>query len=121
MAKNYEGTFNARVNPNTNLVELVASRDGTGKYNADDAELALSNIIDYASANKLSLNRWDFYIPEVNQTIAKDSKALPLTKVLKAIKDGYVPTIGVGKWGKPKMTIASPVKHTVAKATAILI
>lgn len=121
MAKSYEGNFDVRVNPTTNLVEFLVNRDGSGKYTAADAELALSNIIDYASANKLSLNRWDFYIPDVNQTIAKDDKALPLAKVLKAIKDGYVPTIGLGKWGKPKMTIASPVKHTVVKATAILI
>lgn len=121
MAKNFEGRFDIRVNPTNNLIEFVTNRDGTGKYTADDAQQALANVIDYASANKLSLNRWDFYIPDVNQTIAKDSKALPLAKVTKAIKDGYVPTMGVGKWGKPKMTIASPVKHTVAKATAILI
>lgn len=119
MAKNFEGRFNVVVNPKSNLIEFKVAADG--KYTAEDAELCLTNIVEYAVPNKVNVNRWDFYIPDVNQLLPKDTKELPISKVTKAIKDGYVPTISAGKWGKPKMTIASPVKTTATKTAAIMI
>lgn len=114
---NYQGAFNVVVDKESKLINL--SKSAAGKYTADNADAALQAAVEFASKNKeYGFNRWDFYIPDVNQTLDYNDKRLPANKVIKAIKDGFVPTVVSQKWGKPKMVIASPIKSTAAKVTS---
>jgi hypothetical protein len=110
MAKTYEGNLNLAFNKGTNMLYLQPSNEG--KYNATNiCELVASAMAFCDSNPKATFNRWDFYIPNVNQTLDRDSKELPQTAVKDAIDRGDTATLGAGKWGKPKVTIAGPVKH----------
>ena len=110
MAKTFEGNNNLQFNKSTGLLYLQPSEDG--KYNASNIPELIASAMAFCDANpKAAFNRWDFYIPNVNQELDRESKALPQSKVKDAIDRGDVATLGVGKWGKPKVTIAGPVKH----------
>lgn len=110
MAKTYEGNINLQFNKTTGLLYLEANADG--KYNAANICELVASAMAFCDTNpKATFNRWDFYIPNVNQTLDRDSKELPQGKVKDAIDRGDTATLGVGKWGKPKVTIAGPVKH----------
>ena len=110
MTKTFEGNFNLQFNKTTELLELKPHPEG--KYTAETAGECLASAMAFCDANpNAGFNRWDFYIPNVNQTLDRDSKELPQTAVKDAIDRGDTATLGAGKWGKPKVTIAGPVKH----------
>lgn len=110
MARTFEGNINLAFNKSTGLLYLQPSDDG--KYNAKNIPELVAAALSFCDSNpKAQFNRWDFYIPNVNQTLDRDSKALPQSKVKDAIKSGDVATLSAGKWGKPKVTISGPVKH----------
>jgi len=121
----YEGNFDVEVNAKTKLIQFKLNKDGSGKYTADDADAILDAALVYVADNPAEVagfNRWDFFIPDVNEKLAKATKVLPVSKVKDAVKAGMTPYIGVGKWGKPRMTIASPVDHvkkTVTKSVLL--
>ena len=80
MAKTYEGNLNLAFNKGTNMLYLQPSNEG--KYNATNiCELVASAMAFCDSNPKATFNRWDFYIPNVNQTLDRDSKELPQTAV----------------------------------------
>ena len=108
MTKTFEGNFNLQFNKTTELLELKPHPEG--KYTAETAGECLASAMAFCDANpNAGFNRWDFYIPNVNQTIERDSKVLHADHVADAVKRGDTPTVRAGKWGKPKMTIAGPV------------
>ena len=115
----YQGAFDVIADSETKLISL--KKLVNGQYTADTAASALQAAVEFATANKeYGFDRWDFYIPDVNQKLDFAEKRLPTAKVLKAVKDGFVPTVVPQKWGKPRIVIASPtsVKSTAAaKAT----
>ena len=115
MAK-FEGNVDVIFHPEKG-VSLQRGED----FNASESEEILETMISGAKSNKAGIDRWTLYIPEVSQTLARDSKQIPLAKVTKALKDGHEPTLTVGKWGKPRIVLAAPVttKASTRKITKI--
>lgn len=115
MAK-FEGNVDVVFHPEKGL----SIQRGTD-FNAGEAGELLETMVSAAKDNKVGIDRWCLYIPEVSQTLARESKQIPVAKVTKAIKDGHEPTLTVGKWGKPRLVLAAPVatKTTTRKITKI--
>jgi len=108
MAK-FEGNVDVIAHPEKGI-SLQRGED----FNAGEAGELLETMVSAAKNAKVGIDRWCLYIPEVSQTLARDAKQVPLTKVNKALKDGHEPALTVGKWGKPRMVLASPVKSTTS-------
>ncbi len=112
----YQGSFDIKSNEDTKTIYL--SKSASGKYSADTVVDGMTAVLEYVSKNKgYSFDRWDFYIPDVNEKLDFSEKKIPAEKVIKAFKDGFVPTVTLQKWGKPKVVIASPMT-TTAKSKA---
>lgn len=111
----FEGTLRIRSHAEKGV--MLDKGVETSTLTAADAVTVLSKAVAYADANKMGLDRWSFYIPEVSQKLAKDAKHVTVAQVKAALKAGNVPTIRTGNWGKPVMTIAHPVKQTSTKAS----
>lgn len=108
--KVYNSRVNLTFNKATGLLGLVKAGDD-GKFDASNAEELLVAAVAYAESNpKASFNKWDFYIPNVNETLDKEDKSLPLQMVKDALKRGEKPFLEVGRrFGKPVLKIAGEI------------
>jgi len=113
----YQGAFDIKADSDSKMISL--SKSASGKYTSDTINEAMTSVLEFISKNKgYAFNRWDFYVPDVNQKLDFNDKRLPTDKVIKAFKDGFIPTVALQRFGKPKVIIASPVKTTSGKAKA---
>jgi hypothetical protein len=118
MARIYEGTVRIIVHP-VKGVQLTRGVKGS-TLTAADADKIASLMVDAAKQHKVGIDRWSFYIPEVNQKLATDDKHVPLSKAQAAIKDdGYSVALGVGNWGSPKLIVAPKVTSTKKQSNII--
>ena len=104
----FEGRFDVRLNKETGVINLAKAV--AGKYSAEDAETVIATVIEGAKKHKVTVDRWSFYIKDVNQTL-KDGENLKPAQLEKAMKAGFKPVIKAGKWGKPRLDLVNPVQQ----------
>jgi hypothetical protein len=116
--RNYEGTVRIIVHP----VKGVQLTRGTAKstLTAADVNQIASIMVEAAANNKVGIDRYSFYIPEVSQKLGVDDKQLPLSKAVAALKDtGNEVTLIAAKFGLPKLVVAPKVTTTKKKSNII--
>ena len=98
--------------------------DNITKYTADQAMEVMVAAVKAAKANKIPLNRWSFYIPEVNQNLPRlakddpDRNLIPLNKldyISKLLDEEVTVTCTLARYGKPKISLSTG--KTVVKST----
>lgn len=115
--RSFEGTVRVRLNAEKGCVTLARGVKGS-TLTAADAEKIAEIAIEAATAHKVGLDRWAFYIPEVSEKLPKDPKAtLDPKAAAKAIKAGGKPTIGRDNWGNPKLRILPDTPSSKAKVS----
>jgi hypothetical protein len=104
MANSYEGTFRIRYHADKGITLDRGNEQST--LTAADVNKAMEIMVDNATKLKCGFDRWSLYIPGVNETLGKDDKQLPLSKVKAALKEAdNVVELHRGKFAKPKMVI----------------
>jgi hypothetical protein len=101
----FEGRFNIRLNTETGVISLAKATDGN--YTAEAADWLVETILTGAKKHKADLDRWSFYIKDVNQKLA-EGENLKASELQKAVKAGFKPVIKAGKWGKPRLDMVNP-------------
>jgi hypothetical protein len=91
-----------------------------GTMDAGDADLAVSKSIELAGAHGVSLDRWSFYIAGVSEKLDKADKHLPVKALKKAVKDGFVATVEMGKFSHPRITLRDP-QAVVARTSTVVV
>ena len=114
MAK-FEGNVTVRVTKSRPDLGVRLIRDPNGKHNADDPQALLEATNAAVKASGQDLDKWSFYLPGFNEKFDKTEKVVPKKLIDEAKKQGYAPKLTVGKFGKPKLYFAAPVK-TVKKS-----
>jgi hypothetical protein len=102
--RDFEGTVRVRFHPEKRVVFLDRGTKGS-TLTAADAEKILALAIVAAEERKVGFDRWTFYIPGVNQKLARDDQALPLKDVVEALKAGKKPKVRLGNYAKPQIVI----------------
>jgi hypothetical protein len=115
----FVGTVRLIADLDSGLVKLTRGVAGS-TLTADDADTIVAKAVETAKKHKLALDKWSFYVPEVNEKLAKDDKKLPVAAVEKAVKNGFKPFLRAVKWGQPRLNILPPVE-TKTKATSNII
>ena len=87
----YSGTVNVRLHDTKGVTVTRGNKEATAT--AADVEQILNVAIEAAAANNTGLCRYCFYIPGVNEKLARDAKQIPLAKVKAAIKEGLKPLL----------------------------
>ena len=115
----FEGTVRIIADLDTGLVRLTRGVAGS-TLTASDADAIVTKAIESAKKHKLALDKWSFFIPDVNDKLAKDDKKLPVASVEKALKNGFKPFLRAVKWGQPRINIL-PAVETKTKASSNII
>lgn len=89
-----------------------------GTMDAGDADKAVSKAIEFGTNLARPLDRWSFYIAGVNEKLDKKDKHLPVKALVKAVKDGFVATVEMGKFSHPRVTMRDP-KAVVARTSTV--
>ena len=113
--RNFEGTLRIRLHADKGITLDRGVKEST--LTAGDAAQIAVIMVEAAANNKVGIDRWSLYIPEVSEKLAKDDKQLPVAKVTAALKNpNNEVTISAAKFGLPRMVIA-PKVTTVKKAS----
>jgi hypothetical protein len=113
------GAFSIVNHPVKGLATKTAKPGSTfGTMDAGDADLAVSKAIELAKAHGVPLDRWSFYIAGVNEKLKREDKHLPVKELVKAVKNGYVATVEMGRYSHPRITLRDP-KAVVARTSTI--
>ena len=102
----FEGRFNVKFDKGTKVISLAKAVDG--KYSAQDADAVAKLVVDAGKANKGSVDRWSFYIKDVNQKL-KDGENLKPAELEKAL------------WGKPRLDLVNPASPTTKQNDNIVL
>jgi len=111
----FEGSVTVRVTKSRPDLGVRLIRDPNGKHSADDPQALLDAAKAAVKATGQDLDKWSFYLPGFNQKFDKAEKLVPKKLFEEAEKEGAVPRLVVGGFGKPKLYFAAPVK-TVKKS-----
>jgi hypothetical protein len=114
----FEGRFNVKFDKGTKVISLAKAVDG--KYSAQDADAVAKLVVDAGKANKGLVDRWSFYIKDVNQKL-KDGENLKPAELEKALKAGFQPVVKAGKWGKPRLDLVNPASPTTKQNDNIVL
>ena len=109
MAK-FEGNVVVRVTKSRPDLGVRLIRDPKGSHNADDPKAILEAAKAAVKATNQDLDKWSFYLPGFNEKFPKTQKLVPSKMFEESEKQGAVPRLTVGKFGKPKLTFSAPVK-----------
>lgn len=90
-----------------------------GTMTADDADKAVSKVIEHADSLGVPLDKWSVYIAGVNEKLTKEVKHLPVAALKKAVKAGWVATVEMGKFSHPRLTLRDPAGDTKSPRTSI--
>ena len=94
------------------------------KYTASDALVVMVAAVKAAKKNKIALNKWSFYIPEVSANLPKldrddpQRNLIPLNKldyISKLLDEEVTVTCTLARYGKPKINLNTG--KTVVKST----
>ena len=108
--RNFEGTVRVRKHDGQKTIFLDKGVSGS-TLTAADAEKILALSLEAATKHKVSFDRWSFYIPGVNEKLAKNEH-LKLPEVQKAVKEGKTPRLRLGRFSKPVLVIADEQQPT---------
>ena len=114
MAK-FEGNVAVRVTKSRPDLGVRLIRDPKGSHNAENPQAILEAAKAAIKATNQDLDKWSFYLPGFNEKFGRAEKLVPKKLFDEAEKAGAVPRLTVGKFGKPKLYFAAPVK-TIKKA-----
>jgi len=107
----FEGTFRIRLHDDKGIT--FDRGISTSTLTAADVNKALEVALEHATKNKCGFDRWTLYIPGVNEKLQASDKQISVAKVKAALKEpGNVVELHRGKFGLPKVIIASPTKVT---------
>lgn len=107
----FEGSIRIRNHADKGIMLDIGTETST--LTAVDAVEILTTAVAAADQYKTGLDRWSFYIPEVAVKLPKGQAQMSVAQVKDALKNGNVPTLNKGKWGKPVLVVAQPVTSTV--------
>ena len=111
----FEGNLVVRATKSRPDLGVRLIRDPKGTHNADDPQAILEAAKAAVKATGQDLDKWSFYLPGFNQKFPKTQKLVPNKLFEEAEKEGAVPHLVVGGFGKPKLKFSAPVK-TIKKS-----
>lgn len=111
----FEGNLVVRATKSRPDLGVRLIRKPEGKHNGDDPQAILEAAKAQVAATGQDLDKWSFYLPGFNQKFDKAAKLVPNKLFEEAEKQGAVPRLVVGGFGKPKLYFAAPVK-TIKKS-----
>ena len=101
--RNFEGTVRVRIHPSKGV---TLDRGVAGStLTAADAERIIALAREAGAKHKVGFDRWSFYIPTVNEKLAKNEN-LSLKDIDAALKAGKTPKVRLGKFAKPVLVLA---------------
>jgi len=104
-------------------ISTKAGKPGStfGTMDAGDADTAIASVIEFADTLNRPICRWSVYVAGINEKLgdAKAVKHIPVKALKKALKDGFVATVEMGKFSQARITLRNPDGDPKAPRTSI--
>jgi hypothetical protein len=116
------GAFSVVDHP-TKGISTKAGKSGStfGTMDASNADTALGLVIKFADELDRPVCRWSVYVAGVNEKLgdAKTVRHIPVKALKKALKDGFIATVEMGKYSQARITLRNPAGDPTAPRTSV--